>query len=93
MIVAAAVPAANRPARRAVTGPAPRDGVRRRPAGTGPCTHAAARAAVIGDRAAPPPGDLLLRAVEGMDRPLFVLDEEWRFAYDDPAGAAATSPA
>jgi serine phosphatase RsbU (regulator of sigma subunit) len=33
------------------------------------------------------PGDLLLQAVEGMDRPLFVLDEEWRFAYVNPAGA------
>ncbi len=41
-----------------------------------------------GEGAAPPPGDLLVQAVEGMDRPLFVLDEEWRFAYVNPAGAA-----
>jgi serine phosphatase RsbU (regulator of sigma subunit) len=33
------------------------------------------------------PGDLLLQAVEGMDRPLFVLDEDWRFRYINPAGA------
>ncbi|NEK87756.1 SpoIIE family protein phosphatase [Blastococcus saxobsidens] len=32
-------------------------------------------------------GDLLLQAVEGMDRPLFVLDEDWRFTYVNPAGA------
>ncbi len=35
-----------------------------------------------------PPGDLLHQAVEGMERPLFVLDEDWRFAYINPAGAA-----
>jgi PAS domain S-box-containing protein len=40
------------------------------------------------DDAAPLPGDLLLRAVEGMDRPLFVLGEDWRFRYVNPAGAA-----
>ncbi|WP_176523056.1 SpoIIE family protein phosphatase [Blastococcus aggregatus] len=33
------------------------------------------------------PGDLLLQAVEGMLRPLFVLDQEWRFRYVNPAGA------
>lgn len=38
--------------------------------------------------AAPLPGDLLLRAVEGMERPLFVLGEDWRFRYVNPAGAA-----
>ena len=43
---------------------------------------------VITDRAARLPGDLLLQAVEGMDRPLFVLDEDWRFSYINPAGAA-----
>jgi serine phosphatase RsbU (regulator of sigma subunit) len=43
---------------------------------------------VIDDDAASPPGDLLWQAVEGMDRPLFVLDEEWRFSYINPAGAA-----
>ncbi|WP_158544497.1 SpoIIE family protein phosphatase [Blastococcus sp. TBT05-19] len=32
-------------------------------------------------------GNLLLEAVEGMDRPLFVLDEDWLFAYVNPAGA------
>ncbi|MCA0145654.1 SpoIIE family protein phosphatase [Blastococcus sp. LR1] len=32
-------------------------------------------------------GDLLLQAVEGMERPLFVLDEDWKFAYVNPAGA------
>src|SRR6476469_1392770 len=37
---------------------------------------------------APLPGDLLLRAVEGMERPLFVLGEDWRFRYVNPAGAA-----
>jgi serine phosphatase RsbU (regulator of sigma subunit) len=42
---------------------------------------------MTGDEAAPPPGDLLLQAVEGMDRPLFVLDEQWRFRYINPAGA------
>ncbi|MFL6096482.1 MAG: SpoIIE family protein phosphatase [Blastococcus sp.] len=40
------------------------------------------------DDAAPLPGDLLLQAVEGMDRPLFVLGEDWRFRYVNPAGAA-----
>ena len=43
---------------------------------------------VIDDDAATPPGDLLWQAVEGMDRPLFVLDEDWRFSYVNPAGAA-----
>ncbi len=33
------------------------------------------------------PGDLLLQAVEGMHRPMFVLDEDWRFRYVNPAGA------
>ncbi len=40
------------------------------------------------DGAAPPPRDLLVQAVEGMDRPLFVLDADWRFCYVNPAGAA-----
>jgi serine phosphatase RsbU (regulator of sigma subunit) len=39
------------------------------------------------DEAAPPPGDLLLQAVEGMARPLFVLDDAWRFSYINPSGA------
>jgi serine phosphatase RsbU (regulator of sigma subunit) len=43
---------------------------------------------VTPDGAAPPPSDLLVQAVEGMERPLFVLDEDWRFAYVNPAGAA-----
>ncbi|MGZ4549903.1 MAG: SpoIIE family protein phosphatase [Blastococcus sp.] len=34
------------------------------------------------------PRDLLVQAVEGMERPLFVLDEDWRFSYMNPAGAA-----
>jgi PAS domain S-box-containing protein len=42
---------------------------------------------VIDDEAPSPPGDLLLQAVEGMDRPLFVLDDDWRFSYMNPAGA------
>ncbi|MGY1832813.1 SpoIIE family protein phosphatase [Geodermatophilus sp. SYSU D01180] len=40
------------------------------------------------DGAAPPPRDLLVQAVEGMDRPLLVLDDGWRFRYVNPAGAA-----
>ena len=32
--------------------------------------------------------DVLVLAVEGMARPLFVLDEGWRFSYVNPAGAA-----
>ncbi|WP_104524332.1 SpoIIE family protein phosphatase [Blastococcus atacamensis] len=36
---------------------------------------------------APLRGDLLLEAVEGMDRPLFVLDDDWTFVYVNPAGA------
>jgi serine phosphatase RsbU (regulator of sigma subunit) len=40
------------------------------------------------DQAPPLPGDLLLRAVEGMERPLFVLDDSWRFSYMNPAGVA-----
>ena len=36
-----------------------------------------------------PPVNLLVQAVEGMDRPLFVLDEHWRFSYINPAGARA----
>src|SRR4051794_5537777 len=43
--------------------------------------------AVTDDDAASPPGDLLWQAVEGMDRPLFVLDDDWRFSYMNPAGA------
>jgi serine phosphatase RsbU (regulator of sigma subunit) len=39
------------------------------------------------DEVAPSPGDLLLQAVEGMERPLFVLDDSWRFGYMNPAGA------
>src|SRR3954470_23587661 len=39
------------------------------------------------DEAAALPGDLLLRAVEGMERPLFVLGDDWRFRYVNPAGA------
>jgi serine phosphatase RsbU (regulator of sigma subunit) len=34
------------------------------------------------------PADLLMRAVEGMARPLFVLDGDWRFRYMNPSGAA-----
>ncbi|MBB3677443.1 serine phosphatase RsbU (regulator of sigma subunit) [Modestobacter versicolor] len=37
---------------------------------------------------AAPPADLLVQAVQGMARPLFVLDGEWRFSYINPAGAA-----
>lgn len=33
------------------------------------------------------PRDLLVQAVEGMHRPMFVLDEQWRFRYVNPAGA------
>jgi GAF domain-containing protein len=40
-----------------------------------------------GDEAAPPPGDLLPQAVEGMERPLLVLDAGWYFSYINPAGA------
>ena len=43
------------------------------------------------DDAAPLPGDLLLQAVDGMERPLFVLDDDWRFRYVNPAGAALLS--
>jgi serine phosphatase RsbU (regulator of sigma subunit) len=43
---------------------------------------------MTGDDAAPLPADLLLQAVEGMERPLFVLDDDWRFSYMNPAGAA-----
>ncbi|TYP88135.1 SpoIIE family protein phosphatase [Blastococcus xanthinilyticus] len=39
------------------------------------------------DDAARSLGALLLHAVEGMDRPLFVLDADWRFSYVNPAGA------
>src|SRR4051812_394996 len=42
---------------------------------------------MTGDELAPPPGDLLVQAVEGMERPLFVLDDDWRFRYVNPAGA------
>ncbi len=54
-------------------------------AGSGACMRQSV--AVINDRARPP-GDLLVQAVEGMERPLFVLDDEWRFSYINPAGAA-----
>jgi serine phosphatase RsbU (regulator of sigma subunit) len=43
---------------------------------------------VRGDGASAPPGGLLVQAVEGMDRAMFVLDAQWRFAYVNPAGAA-----
>ncbi|QXG77773.1 SpoIIE family protein phosphatase [Modestobacter sp. L9-4] len=36
----------------------------------------------------PAPSDLLVRAVHGMARPLFVLDDTWRFSYVNPSGAA-----
>jgi PAS domain S-box-containing protein len=39
------------------------------------------------DGAAPPHHDLLVQAVQGMDRPLFVLDGDWRFSYVNPSGA------
>src|SRR5215212_7022156 len=42
---------------------------------------------MTGEKAAPLPGDLLLQAVQGMDRPLFVLDDDWCFSYMNPAGA------
>jgi PAS domain-containing protein len=42
----------------------------------------------LGDAPDLPPGDLLVQAVEGMERPLFVLDADWRFRYINPAGAA-----
>jgi serine phosphatase RsbU (regulator of sigma subunit)/PAS domain-containing protein len=42
---------------------------------------------MIRDDAVAPLGDLLLQAVEGMERPLFVLDADWRFRYINPAGA------
>jgi serine phosphatase RsbU (regulator of sigma subunit) len=42
---------------------------------------------MIPDEAVPLPGDLLLQAVQGMDRPLFVLDDDWCFRYMNPAGA------
>src|SRR3954467_4278341 len=34
------------------------------------------------------PADVLVLAVEGMARPLFVLDRDWRFSYMNPAGAS-----
>ncbi|MGY1724820.1 SpoIIE family protein phosphatase [Blastococcus sp. SYSU DS0533] len=37
--------------------------------------------------AAPALSELLLQAVEGMERPMFVLSEDWRFRYINPAGA------
>ena len=43
---------------------------------------------MIDDRPIRPPAELLVQAVEGMERPLFVLDEDWRFSYVNPAGAA-----
>ncbi|SDF72110.1 Serine phosphatase RsbU, regulator of sigma subunit [Blastococcus aurantiacus] len=42
---------------------------------------------VIPEEAARVPADLLVQAVEGMLRPMFVLDEQWRFRYVNPAGA------
>jgi serine phosphatase RsbU (regulator of sigma subunit) len=42
---------------------------------------------MTGERPAAVPGDLLVQAVDGMDRPLFVLDTDWRFRYINPAGA------
>src|SRR3954447_6914025 len=44
---------------------------------------------VTRNSAVPPPGDLLVQALEGMERTLFVLDESWRFSYINPAGARA----
>ena len=42
---------------------------------------------VTPDEPAGLPRDLLVQAVEGMHRPMFVLDEQWRFRYVNPAGA------
>jgi serine phosphatase RsbU (regulator of sigma subunit) len=42
---------------------------------------------VIGTDAAADTGDVLIQAVEGMERPLFVLDDEWLFRYINGAGA------
>ncbi|MCW2699604.1 MAG: putative sensor protein [Blastococcus sp.] len=39
------------------------------------------------DSALSPTGDLLVQALEGMERPLFVLDDSWCFRYINPAGA------
>jgi serine phosphatase RsbU (regulator of sigma subunit) len=39
------------------------------------------------DSALSPPGALLVQALEGMERSLFVLDGDWRFSYVNPAGA------
>jgi serine phosphatase RsbU (regulator of sigma subunit) len=44
---------------------------------------------VSGENVAALPADLLLQAVDGMARPLFVLDDGWRFRYINPAGARA----
>jgi serine phosphatase RsbU (regulator of sigma subunit) len=35
----------------------------------------------------PAPADVLVLAVDGMVHPLFVLDDQWRFRYINPAGA------
>src|SRR5688572_33202113 len=42
---------------------------------------------MTGEQPVAVPGDLLVQAVDGMDRPLFVLDTDWRFRYINPAGA------
>ena len=42
---------------------------------------------MIRDDVVPPTGDLLVQAVEGMERPLLVLDDDWTFRYINPAGA------
>ncbi|MDT0274489.1 SpoIIE family protein phosphatase [Blastococcus goldschmidtiae] len=50
-------------------------------------TRHAAQWARAPEDPAPLPGDLLLQAVEGMHRPMFVLDEQWCLRYVNPAGA------
>ncbi|MGY1712309.1 SpoIIE family protein phosphatase [Geodermatophilus sp. SYSU D00758] len=42
---------------------------------------------MVGDGTPLPSHSLLVEAVEGMERPLFVLDADWRFRYINPAGA------
>src|SRR3954452_2539114 len=43
------------------------------------------------NEAAALPGDLLLRADDGMEEPLVELGDDWRFRYVNPAGAALLS--
>jgi serine phosphatase RsbU (regulator of sigma subunit) len=88
LIVAAPPGAANRPGRGYPIGSAAAPGawdaaVMRH---SGGMAREQAVPPVPGEQAGGVPGHVLVQAVAGMERPLFVLDDDWCFRYVNPAG-------